>query len=724
MSDYDDYDDDFEDEEDFQSTRGSKRSPAKKKGQRRPPRDVDSATSSVVWSANHERLNRVQNKLSEANRELKDAKQEIKTLKAMQRRQAKALDSTTGADAELPRKLRRQNEDIRILEERLRTTKNKLSDVTLDNKKKVKQVNKVSAKAKELQALVDAKDLKGRAALEDTVSTLRTELEARDAKIERLSKLVELQSKERHRKPKGGSNSSSSTAEVLSLRKQVSSLKSQLKQLRHSSKLLPQPPSPRSKKPATPRTTSRFTTRTPVGTAAAAGTASAAASPSPSPKPTSTQAHSPSPAKLGTEWKKVDAADLMAEQQEAEANAAAAEAEAEVRAAAADATAASKAAEEAEAAAHRAAEEAATHAAAEVARKKKDALLAKLKAIDQNKPAPKPVSPVKSPIVDDFEDDDVEEEDIAEDNISSGGGSDDGPALPWLQDRKKDAGAGAGAATPGSSNVSTPVRSARRQSDNLHKGFSSDGVMRTNSGRVLDDADGGSSAAGSGRRPAGRARAGAPEPSGLNAKGSDIGFLPNLGNSTDAAPSSGRRRQGKEPKVAGANTPHHLQRKGGGSNEKPMPWETQTLRTYNDGLASEVNSDNGSVASNVNSQGSVRRARGGAGPASSTGSGLGDGGGGAGDSSNDSANGGTASFLPSIATSSSNNKPGSGRKVRGPGRRGVGGPSSGLGGGPGGGSLAGFGGPRRRGRGAKPKTLPWSSNANSVEDDGMEAIAI
>lgn len=676
--------------------------------------------------------------------------------------------------------LRRQNEDIRILEERLRTTKNKLSDVTLDNKKKVKQVNKVSAKAKELQALVDAKDLKGRAALEDTVSTLRTELEARDAKIERLSKLVELQSKERHRKPKGGSNSSSSTAEVLSLRKQVSSLKSQLKQLRHSSKLLPQPPSPRSKKPATPRTTSRFTTRTPVGTAAAAGTASAAASPSPSPKPTSTQAHSPSPAKLGTEWKKVDAADLMAEQQEAEANAAAAEAEAEVRAAAADATAASKAAEEAEAAAHveraaadaaakkeadeaataakeaaaaaavdkaaaeaaakkeadeaaaaaavaakRAAAEAATHAAAEVARKKKDALLAKLKAIDQNKPAPKPVSPVKSPIVDDFEDDDVEEEDIAEDNISSGGGSDDGPALPWLQDRKKDAGAGAGAATPGSSNVSTPVRSARRQSDNLHKGFSSDGVMRTNSGRVLDDADGGSSAAGSGRRPAGRARVGAPEPSGLNAKGSDIGFLPNLGNSNDAAPSSGRRRQGKEPKVAGANTPHHLQRKGGGSNEKPMPWETQTLRTYNDGLASEVSSDNGSVASDVNSQGSVRRARGGAGPASSTGSGLGDGGGGAGDSSNDSANGGTASFLPSIATSSSNNnKPGSGRKVRGPGRRGVGGPSSGLGGGPGGGSLAGFGGPRRRGRGAKPKTLPWSSNANSVEDDGMEAIAI
>ena len=59
-----------------------------------------------MWSANHERLNRVQNKLSEANRELKDAKQEIKTLKAMQRRQAKALDSTTGADAELPRKLR------------------------------------------------------------------------------------------------------------------------------------------------------------------------------------------------------------------------------------------------------------------------------------------------------------------------------------------------------------------------------------------------------------------------------------------------------------------------------------------------------------------------------------------------------------------------------------------------------------------------------------------
>ena len=47
MSDYDEYDDDFEDEEDFQSTRGSKRSPAKKKGQRRPPRDVDSATSSV-----------------------------------------------------------------------------------------------------------------------------------------------------------------------------------------------------------------------------------------------------------------------------------------------------------------------------------------------------------------------------------------------------------------------------------------------------------------------------------------------------------------------------------------------------------------------------------------------------------------------------------------------------------------------------------------------------
>merc|ERR1719181_2081520 len=67
------------------------------------------------------------------------------------------------------------------------------------------------------------------------------------------------------------------------------------------------------------------------------------------------------------------------------------------------------------------------------------------------------------------------------------------------------------------------------------------------------------------------------------------------------------------------------------------------------------------------------------------------------------------------------NKPGMSRQMKGPKRRGMGGPSSGLGG-PGGGSLAGFGGPRKRGRGAKPKTLPSFSNAGGgIEDDGLEA---
>jgi hypothetical protein len=720
------YDDDFEDEEeDFKSTRRSTKQTTLQKSRKR----ADSMDARL-WSANHERLNATSNKLVETARELKTAKQEIKTLKAMQRLQTKALDETTGEDAVGVRKLKSQAEEIRVLEGRMRTVKTKLVEANAQIKEKNKKLTKAGDHTSALQKLVDSKDLKERAALARELEEVKATLKERDDKIERLSKLVALQSKERARpKPKGAN-----TAEILSLREEIGQLKAQLRQQRQGAKhLVPKPP---------PSSSRRRGAQEPH----VASTPPPAASPTfltPSPTPT-----------IKTNWQEVDSeeaagvaeaaaaeeatkelATLQARAMQeaavlaaaAEANRVAAEtarvaAEAEHSRFAAEATAQKQADE---AVAKKAAEVAVLNAAAAQAidetRKKKEALLAKLKAIDANNappapapaPAPAPPTPKEAatpipeaatpipkaatptlPTTDDFADFNDDFEDSDDDGINESLADDDGakeePAqeestqLPWMTTKPP--------------KLETE-RKARHTLENLHKGMSSDGVHRHASGRNVVGAEP-SSDPKSGRRQ-GRDRGAAAAPT-VEVAGA-ASFLPSI------APGSARR-QGKEP-TASISGAHHATRKGSVS-DGPMPWETQTLsshRTYGDGLISAPSSAVSSAGSRkIDTSTLPTIETPGAGGSDRRGVGA------------------TTNSQPSslsIATSAKDVLP----SIPKPGARKMGGPSKNrsLGvGGPGGGSLGGFSGPRRRGMAKPKKTLPSSFASSGLDDDGMEAIAI
>jgi len=164
MSDYgDDFEDDFE--SDSERSASAIKSKKSKRGKSRvgsaspfsatpsKARRQSTAKDTRLWSANHKRKDELVNKLVNAERQLKDAKDEIRLLNRMQRRSDKELSKVTGSDAELPRTLIRRTEELRTVETQLRSVKGKLSDAGAEIKKKDKALLKATDQNRKLKAL-------------------------------------------------------------------------------------------------------------------------------------------------------------------------------------------------------------------------------------------------------------------------------------------------------------------------------------------------------------------------------------------------------------------------------------------------------------------------------------------------------------------------------------------------------------------------------------------
>lgn len=744
--DYDDFDD--ESDGDATSAVSSVRSAAKrppKKG-RKAPRATSRAGSAYtpqprrdpgearVQSAASKQCNKLRNKLSVVTKALEEAKQEIKTLNVMQRRQGKAIHND---EAELPRALDRKTEELRIKAAQLTKVKDKLHATQVTGKKLSKKCQRLEDKTKKLDALVNGSDLKERATLDDEVVKLRAQLADRDATVNRLEKLVALQNKEMNRRPM---KQSTNTAEVVNLRKELASLQKENRQLR-GSRVAPKPP----RSPAPPGKAAAVASPTPVSEVikegtfitgdmflaepsvdvamkdSSSGVSPTRASPRPSPGAAERERQAEAEEQAIRALEEEDARKAAAEKAQAEeaARKAAAEKEEAARRAAEEEQARKGAEEKArkdaeEAKARQEKEEAGRKAneearlKADEARRKKDALLAKLARID-GKPAPRPVAPTavpgpaavapvtaapvkkadstppwlskpanpaaaaaakpssgKSGYSDDFEDVDDDIPDV----VAAAEAEDTTP--PWL--------AGASKAPTGSAGSQASRHRPRKQSDNLHMGLPAHGHAQP-----------GGPGPGSGRRRAGKDAA--------PIQNAGVQHFPRR-STTDDAPKSQLPWEAGPSKPAPAAAPA----------KSLLPWETSGAS--NGGPAVDNNSTRasrnpGNSAADSGFLPSIGQDTGGPAPHTRTGSGS------------------SSGFLPNIdATHSSQalqpqpplskfKKPSNGRR----GGRAVKGP------GPGGGTLGGFGGPRRKRGAAKPAAaLPWANT--DPDDDGLEAIAI
>lgn len=153
-----------------------------------------------IGSASTKKLSKVKNKLAERELELFEARKQIKLMQEIQRRQEKALGVYTDSEADLPRTLRKKDEEIRTLSSRAQRLKLKAKDLDATVKKKEKIVRTLTSKKEALEQIVNDKGLKEREVLRKELAGAEEKLRERDAMVSRLERMLELANKERNRK--------------------------------------------------------------------------------------------------------------------------------------------------------------------------------------------------------------------------------------------------------------------------------------------------------------------------------------------------------------------------------------------------------------------------------------------------------------------------------------------------------------------------------------------
>lgn len=257
---YSDYDDDFEDDElnntamastaatARESTVSNSKKPgvggkAKSKRSSTYSRDANSPYGAYpknnrrrskatvdprIASANYHQMTALRNQIGDYKRKLDEANKTIRTLKTVEKRQEKAINKLAGEDADFPNTLKRKNEELRILETRLRESKEKHKGTYKEKKAYQKQVSKLQDEVRELKALVNQKHLRNRSVLEKENVKLKDKLAEMKKANARMEKIIELQNKELAKRT-GGRQSVGGTAEVIDLKIEVDSLKKKLK---------------------------------------------------------------------------------------------------------------------------------------------------------------------------------------------------------------------------------------------------------------------------------------------------------------------------------------------------------------------------------------------------------------------------------------------------------------------------------------------------------------
>ncbi|XP_029211501.2 lebercilin-like isoform X2 [Acropora millepora] len=155
-----------------------------------------------VLSANRHKVSRLHNIVEELQQEVDELKSENKSLQRVSHRQEKEIRKIDNEEASLPILLQRHSAEMRTLKQRLRRNQEVLSRKDKESHERDKEIQKLRDKVKNYRELSQDKKLEERAALAKKLQNIEDEMASKDKKILDLEKAITLKDKMRQREMK------------------------------------------------------------------------------------------------------------------------------------------------------------------------------------------------------------------------------------------------------------------------------------------------------------------------------------------------------------------------------------------------------------------------------------------------------------------------------------------------------------------------------------------
>lgn len=155
-----------------------------------------------VLSANKHKVSRLYNILEELQQEVEELKDENKSLKRVSHRQEKQIKKIDEEEASLPMLLQRHSAEMRTLKERMRKNQEVLHKKERESKDRDAEIQKLRDQVKNFRALSQDRKLEERAALAKKLENVQDEIATKDKKILDLQKAIALKDKTRQREMK------------------------------------------------------------------------------------------------------------------------------------------------------------------------------------------------------------------------------------------------------------------------------------------------------------------------------------------------------------------------------------------------------------------------------------------------------------------------------------------------------------------------------------------
>lgn len=155
-----------------------------------------------VLSANKHKVSRLYNILEELQQEVEELKDENKSLKRVSHRQEKQIKKIDEEEASLPMLLQRHSAEMRTLKERMRKNQDVLHKKERESKERDAEIQKLRDKVKSFRVLSQDRKLEERAALAKKLENVQDEIATKDKKILDLEKAIALKDKARQREMK------------------------------------------------------------------------------------------------------------------------------------------------------------------------------------------------------------------------------------------------------------------------------------------------------------------------------------------------------------------------------------------------------------------------------------------------------------------------------------------------------------------------------------------
>ncbi|XP_038076876.1 lebercilin-like protein isoform X3 [Patiria miniata] len=163
------------------------------------PRNAGNEVTRRMLSAKGHTISRLRNEFNQLQQQHDETLQENKLLKALQRRQERALAKFDNEESELPQLLKKHSAELDSMRRRIRKYQEHERDKDRRMKDKDERLLRTEDELKSLSAVAEDKGLLERHELQKRVDRLKTKLENRDKKIEEQERYVEhMKKNQRH----------------------------------------------------------------------------------------------------------------------------------------------------------------------------------------------------------------------------------------------------------------------------------------------------------------------------------------------------------------------------------------------------------------------------------------------------------------------------------------------------------------------------------------------